>query len=216
MKHCFYYLYLLLLVTSHVKASNFIEQLTLMDSALMSCIKAQAELNNWKKIDQIHTVKCHGMKIKCTKGLASFVNLKSLSLYNNKLTDIDLHNLVKLEYVNVANNQLKTINLSALTNLETLYLFKNKLVNIDFTDLVQLKKIRITNNRLTSLDISPLISLEKAYFFNNKLNDLIVKGLPKLKFIELRQNPMTDEVYERYDELEGITIIHDGNADDWK
>jgi len=216
MKRCFYYTYLLLLVTLNVKASSFIEQLALADSALLSCVKAQAEINHWKEVDQVHTLKCHGMKIKNTNGLASFVNLKSLSLYNNKLTNIDLHNLVKLEYVNVANNQLKTINLSALANLKTLYLFKNKLVNINFNDLVQLKKIRITNNRLTSLDISPLISLEKAYFFDNKLKDLVIKDLPKLKFIELRQNPMTDEVYERYDELEGITIIHDGNADDWK
>ncbi|MEY8198653.1 MAG: hypothetical protein RPS47_05385, partial [Colwellia sp.] len=93
---------------------------------------------------------------------------------------------------------------------------KNKLKKINFTGLKQLTKIRITSNKLTQLDISPLISLEKAYFFDNKLEDLIVAGLPKLKFIELRQNPMPDEVYDRYDALEGITIIHDGNADDWK
>ena len=156
------------------------------------------------------------MNITTLEGLEMFINLEKLSLFNNHLTHADLSPFKKLKHLNVANNKLVNINIVGLLHLESLYLFKNKLVTVDFKGLSQLKKIRITNNKLKILDISALLSLEKAYFFDNKLQDLVVAGLPNIKFIELRQNPMPDEVYDRYDALEGITIIHDGNADDWK
>lgn len=197
-------------------ASNLIDTIKLSDSALNQCVKEHVNTNHWKTVDDVSKLKCHGMNIKSIEGIEVFTQLKSLSLYNNKLKSLDIRHLKNLESINVANNKLQQVNVVGLSKLTSLYLFKNKLTYIDFTGLTQLEKIRITNNQLNSIDISPLISLKKAYFFDNKLEELIVKGLPKLKFIELRQNPMPDEVYDRYDALDGITIVHDGNADDWK
>ena len=199
-----------------VKAGMTIEQLNFKDGSLSNCITTLAKKRNWQTTDTIKKLQCHGMHIKSLEGLEALTSLEYLSLYNNEIKTTDLTTLNNLHYLNIANNKLQSIKLNGLSQLKTLYLFKNKLKKINFTGLKQLTKIRITNNKLTQLDISPLISLEKAYFFDNKLEDLIVTGLPKLKFIELRQNPMPDEVYDRYDALEGITIIHDGNADDWK
>jgi len=193
-----------------------ISKLVIADKALLQCIIEEAEQNNWQESQDINKLTCHGLKISSLKGLEALDNLTKLSLYNNKLTQVDLRHFKQLEYINIANNKLNKVELTDLARLETLYLFKNNLTTIDFTGLTQLKKIRVTNNKLASLDISPLTALEKAYFFDNELEDLIISGLPKLKFIELKQNPMPDEVYDRYDDLEGITIIHDGNADDWK
>jgi hypothetical protein len=34
-------------------------------------------------------------------------------------------------------------------------------------------------------------------------------------FYLVRHNPMPDELYEDMDALPGVTILHDGNADDW-
>lgn len=186
------------------------------DKALMMCMEQLARSNQWQSVNDIDKLKCHGMDIKSIEGLNSAKNLNSLSLFNNQLKEIDLRSFSKLEYFNGANNKITSVKLSNLSHLKTLYLFKNKLKDIDFTGLKQLKKIRMTGNKLIGIDISPLVSLEKAYFFDNKMEDLKVSGLPKLKFIELRQNPMPDDVYDRYDALEGITIVHDGNADDWK
>jgi len=205
-----------LYIASEAKASSSLAQLTFKDKALEKCIKQQINQNNWQSIKDITNIKCHGLKIKSIENLSQLTALTSISLYNNSLINVDLRSFKHLIYINIANNKLTSTRIDGLNQLETLYLFKNKLQTINFSGLSQLKKIRITNNQLISLDISPLMSLEKAYFFDNKLEDLIVVGLPKLKFIELRQNPMPDEVYDRYDDIEGITIIHDGNADDWK
>ena len=218
MTHCCSFLFISFAfsISLEVIASGSAFSINVADKALSSCIVEQTKKNDWQVVEDIQTLKCHGMEIGSIEGLSALTQLKSLSLYNNKLKSIDLRGFSQLEHVNIANNKLHTIYLANLSHLHTLYLFKNNLVTVDFTGLNKLSKIRITNNQLSSLDISPLISLEKAYFFDNKLEELIVKGLPKLKFIELRQNPMPDEVYDRYDSLDGITIVHDGNADDWK
>jgi len=200
----------------HAIAATPIKQLVFQDNALTQCILSSAEKHNWQTALQISKLKCHGMKINSLTGISALNNLVHLSLFNNNIEQADLRALTKLESINIANNKLKTVNLTGLKNLTTLYLFKNKLLTVDFTGLSKLKKIRITNNLLNHIELSPLRSLEKAYFFDNKLEDLLLQGLPKLKFVEVRQNPMPDEVYDRYDELDGITIVHDGNADDWK
>ncbi len=203
-------------MSQQVMAAEFMSAVTGKDKALVLCINKLATKNNWQGINDVKKIKCHGKGIKQLTGLAIFANLEELSLFNNELRTVDLRSFKQLKNVNISNNKLKKIQLSNLVNLHTLYLFKNQLTTIDLSGLSQLKKLRITNNKLHQVDISELISLEKAYFFDNKLEDLSLRGLAKLNFIELRQNPMPDEVYDRYDALEGITIIHDGNADDWK
>ena len=186
------------------------------DKNLAQCIielTAKKPKTSWHMLKKI---KCHGKGIKDLNGLNLLTELEHLSLFNNQLSEVDISPFKQLTFVNISNNQLVNIKLSGLPELKTLYLFKNQLTSVDLAGLSKLKKIRITNNQLVDIDISSLASLEKAYFFDNKLEDLVLTGLSKLKFIELKQNPMPDEVYDRYDEMEGITIIHDGNADDWK
>jgi len=205
-----------LVITFKVSATEQHIKKVIKDENLAKCITESIEgLSevHWQKIKK---VKCHGMNIKQLDGLSKLVELEHLSLFNNQLKEADISNLKQLKFVNISNNQLVKVKIGGLSKLTTLYLFKNRLTSIDFSNLSKLKKIRITNNLLKNIDISPLLSLEKAYFFDNKLEDLHLKGLTKLKFVELRQNPMPDEVYDRYDEMENMTIIHDGNADDWK
>jgi len=188
----------------------------IQDENLAQCITdsiADSPAVEWR---QLKKIKCHGKGVKQLDGLAVLTELEHLSLFNNQLKVADISSFKKLKFVNISNNQLVDVKLSGLSELTTLYLFKNKLRSINLEGLSKLKKIRITNNQLVDINISSLTSLEKAYFFDNKLEDLVLAGLTKLTFIELRQNPMPDEVYDRYDEMEGITIIHDGNADDWK
>jgi len=189
---------------------------SIRDENLAQCITdsiAGSPAVEWR---QLKKIKCHGKGIKKLDGLAVLTELEHLSLFNNQLKVADISSFKKLKFVNISNNQLVDVKLSGLSELTTLYLFKNKLRSINLAGLSKLKKIRITNNQLVDINISSLTSLEKAYFFDNKLEDLVLAGLTNLTFIELRQNPMPDEVYDRYDEMEGITIIHDGNADDWK
>jgi len=203
-----------LLANASTEKENIL--LNISDKNLAQCIISALNKTASAKASELKKLKCHGKNITNLNGIEHFHALEQLSLYNNKISHADVSSLLQLKRLNIANNKLKTVNVTKLSQLESLYLFKNKLQHVDFTGLTKLTKIRITNNQLVGIDISPLVSLEKAYFFDNKLEDLKLTALVKLSFLEVRQNPMPDEVYDRYDEIDGITIIHDGNADDWK
>lgn len=206
----------ILAISAHPAAANQDLFSAIKDSALKNCLRKDANKHNWQQANHVTKIKCHGKKINSLQGIEQFTELTYLSLFNNNIANADLTPLSKLEYLNLASNRLSSLQVAGLSQLSTLYLFKNKLKSLDMSGLAQVKKLRLTNNLLTELDIQPLLALEKAYLFDNKLEDLTVKGLTKLTLIDLKQNPMPDEVYDRYDQIDGITIIHDGNAEDWQ
>ena len=186
------------------------------DLQLADCVTNSAMAKGWTKVEDVVELECHGKGIQSIDDLFVFSQLRSISLFNNDIESADFRGFEHLSYLNVANNRLKEINVTGLSQLKTLYLFKNNLTSLDFSGLTQISKIRITNNRLTNIDITPMRALTQGYFYDNRLKDLSVTGLDQLTFLDVRQNPMPDEVYDRYDAISGVTIVHDGNADDWK
>lgn len=193
-----------------------LSELNFADSKLANCVREQAASRNWQTVEEFVELSCHNMDIQVADDVSSLSALKTLSLFNNNISHLDLRPLTQLETLNLANNALESLQISGLDRLQTLYLFRNKLQRIDLSGLSSLKKLRLMQNALTELDISPLTSLEMGYFFDNQLKDLQISGLSKLQFLDVKQNPMPDELYDFYDQQEGIIINHDGNADDWK
>lgn len=202
-------------VTLSVRAQAA-DPIIIEDNALQTCVVQSMEKAGFSQSEQLTTLKCHNRGIKSVSGLEKLVNIESLSLFGNRIASADLTSLKKLKYVNLAKNNLTALQINGLTNLETLYLFKNNLLTINFEGVVALTKMRVMQNKLTVLDMSPLQSLTEAYLWDNQLEDLQISGLDNLEFLDVKQNPMPDELYDFYDQQSGITISHDGNADDWK
>lgn len=186
------------------------------DAQLENCMKKLIKKQNWQSIEDVTEVKCHSKKILSAQNLSKLANLRKLSLFNNKIKQLDLAPLIQLETLNLAKNKLTDLNITGLSKLKKLYLFNNKLVNLKLSGLVNLEEIRLMQNSLETLDIRPLGSLKQGHIFDNQLEDLSIEGLSNLEFLDVRQNPMPDKLYDFYDEQEGIVISHDGNADDWK
>lgn len=197
-------------------ANTAINSLSFEDDAFKDCIKTTASDNQWRYVEEFIAIKCHGMGIDNAQELNQFINLQSLSLFNNNLQSLDLRKLSQLTLLSLANNDLHLLQINSLNKLEKLYLFKNQLVTLDMSGLSSLHTVRMMQNQLKTLDISALKNLKTGYFFDNKLVDLQINGLDKLEFLDVRQNPMPDALYDFYDEQEGVVISHDGNADDWK
>lgn len=207
---------LTLLFFSISSVAQSLQDLEWQDEALQECVEKAARNNQWTRIVEVTALKCHKAGIINAQKLSEFVGLKSLSLYSNKITELDLRQLQDLEFLNLANNKLKELKINGLGKLHTVYLFRNKLKTVDLSGLSSVQKIRLMQNGMTELDITPLKSLETGYFFDNELEDLQITGLAKLTFLDVKQNPMPDELYDFYDEQEGVVISHDGNADDWQ
>lgn len=186
------------------------------DAALKACVIGQAQKNHWDTSTQVTNLECNSQHIKQLEGLSQFTQLAKLSLYNNELERADVQGFSQLKHVNLAKNQLAQITLAALPALEELYLFGNKLTQLQLSQLAQLKTVKINDNQLTQFTYSDLPSLEKIYLFNNKIVDLDIYHLPAMRYMDARQNPMPDKLYEDMDKLNGVTILHDGNAKDWE
>lgn len=200
----------------YIAKANALTPITIEDDALQTCIVQSMTKHGFSQAEQLIELKCHNKGIGSVSGIEAFANLESLSLFGNSITSADLTALKKLKHINLANNNLIALQINSLNNLETLYLFKNKLTTINFEGVDSLTKMRIMQNKLEVLDISPLQSLTEAYLWDNQLEDLQITGLDKLEFLDVKQNPMPDELYDFFDQQSGITISHDGNADDWK
>ncbi|WP_395338865.1 leucine-rich repeat domain-containing protein [Ningiella sp. W23] len=188
----------------------------MVDTALSACVNSALEDAGLSDISTLTRLKCHKKGISDLSGIEALSGLEHLSLFANDITEADLSSLVHLRYLNLAKNKIERLNISGLQHLETLFLFKNELTELDLSGLRSVQKMRMMENKLERLDISELESLEEAYLWDNQLEDLDITALTNLRFLDVKQNPMPDELYDFYDEQEGITISHDGNADDWK
>lgn len=186
------------------------------DSDFKACVMQQAAQQGWTDSTEFSELKCHSSNIHSPIAIRYFTELRKLSLYNNDIVELDVRNLTQLESLNVASNQLKVLLVEGLGELTELYAFRNVLTTIDLSGLTKLTKMRLMQNQLKTLDITPLIALQEGHIFDNELTTLSIAGLNQLKFLDVRQNPMPDELYDKFDQQVGVTISHDGNADDWK
>ena len=102
-----------------------------------------------------------------TTSISSLVNLTSLYLYNNSLTDIgDLSGLVNLTYLHLANNSLTDIgDLSGLVNLTSLYLATNSLTAWTFDHgSVALSALYCQNNLFPTSELDLGLSRLKTFY----------------------------------------------------
>ncbi|PCI47013.1 MAG: hypothetical protein COB43_12395 [Oceanospirillales bacterium] len=187
------------------------------DRALHACLQALAENNGWSKPEDVTEIKCHSKDIHSIAGVEQFTQLQSLSLYNNKLEqlDVDLTLLKQLKTLNLARNNLTRLNLTNLPSLSELYLFDNQLETLTLSNLVELKTLKTNNNKIEHFTYLNMSQLEKVYIFNNKLATVDIYSLPKLQYMDCRQNPMPDSLYDEMDKKNDVTFLHDGNAEDW-
>ena len=115
----------------------------------------------------------------------------SISLPDNGLiNEANLTGLSKLEYLNVNENQLVSLNVSGLNTLSDLYCFNNLLKVLDLSNTVGLTNLNCSSNKLTDINISGLNKLEKFRCVNNELTSLDVSGLNRLKTFDCSSNKL--------------------------
>lgn len=185
------------------------------DGNLRSCLHQLAKKNQWQAPADVTKVVCHSNDIADLAGLDIFSNIETLSLHNNHIEVFDGAPFKRLNNLNLGRNKLQALSLNDLPRLSVLYVFNNKLKQLSLTTLPQLKKLKANSNGLLSFRYDGLPNLQKIYMFDNEMEHIDIYNLPQLSYMDVRQNPMSDALYEEMDKRVGVTILHDGNADDW-
>lgn len=201
-----------LVLTQRIHAADF----ELVDKKLQACINGLAKKHKWDSASAVDKIVCHNEGIKNLDGIEQFVNVEKLSFHKNDISEVRLSGLSKLKELNLARNKLQKLELANLPSLKNLYFFGNRLPQVTLADLPSLTQIKANSSEIVEFSYKNLPSLEKIYMFDNQMETIDIHNLPAMKYMDVRQNPMPDELYEDMDKMEGVTILHDGNAEDWQ
>lgn len=124
-------------------------------------------------------------------GLSAFVALEELEVDNNYLTQIDLTANTLLEKVNVNNTQLTTLDLSSNTALVELSCTNNSLTTLNLSSNTNLEILYCAVNQLTSLDVSNNLLLRTLGCQYNQISSLNVSNNTGLVNLYCKDNQLT-------------------------
>ena len=113
------------------------------------------------------------------------VNLKSLSLDNCNINNINLSQLTSLENLSLTGYDLTNVDLSELINLKSMYIYNCSLNNADFSKLNNLESLTIWESDLTNVNFSSLKKLKDLAFMSCNLTGVDFSGLTKLKELSI-------------------------------
>jgi hypothetical protein len=93
--------------------------------------------------------------------LNQFTGLDALGLIDMGLTSIDIPEPLKpiLRNLSIYNNRLTSVNLAEYPNLQTLNCWNNELTSLDVTAVPNLRNLDCESNRMYFLDVTPLQNL---------------------------------------------------------
>ena len=150
-------------------------------------------------------IACDNEEISSLKGIQFFTEIYKLECYYDNLTTIDLSNNKKLSYINCLGNKLEELEVSELPKLETFYCSFNRLKSIDVSKNEKLKDFDCQNNHLDTLNVSQNKELERLSCGHNNLTELDVSENKKLKTLGLYENKLTNLNLGNQTELEWLS-----------
>ena len=147
----------------------------------------------------LRTLSISNARISNIEKISNLTNLTQLTLNNNLIEDISsIGNLSNLSYLNLDGNRISNIDtLSSLSNIRILYLDNNRIENISVVaNLTGLTTLKLDKNKIANIEsIKDLTTLTYLNLESNKLGDaqlVYVKDLTNLLTLNLSGNQISD------------------------
>lgn len=125
-------------------------------------------------------------------GLSSCTTLEYAYINNNKLTSLDLSNLLNLKRLDCNFNDLTILDVPNTATIYQLNISYNPLTSFDTTGLTGLVTFYATNTEITSLDVSGLTNLNKFQAYASQLTSISVIGCTNLNELNCQGNNLED------------------------
>ncbi len=204
-----------------------IADISFSDSNLRRCVAD----TGIARVEDLTSLECNGDNIASTEGLQFLTALTELRLRNNALTSIDVSANTSLRVLDLgsdnsdgnrlasvdlsrnsllidldlSNNQLDDIDITANAVLENLNISRNTIRTIDLSGNTALIGFLAANNDLSSPNLSALVNLERLDLsFNNfssldltantALTSLVIEGIDALTNVDISQNTQLTEL----------------------
>ena len=143
------------------------------------------------ELDAVTEINASSKEIQNLKGIEYFTALTSLNVFDNNLTSLDVSANTALESLDVSNNHLTSLDLSANTALTNLTASFNQLTELDLEANAALTILDVVGNQLTSLDVSANTTLESLSVSDNQLTSLDVSANTALQDLYVANNQLT-------------------------
>ncbi|CAJ0913619.1 19019_t:CDS:2 [Entrophospora sp. SA101] len=139
--------------------------------------------NNQLTKNEVEKLDLSSLGLQGELNLEGFTNLKSLDCSDNELTDLDLYECKKLEYLDCSNNYqneegIDFLDVSACKELKELHANH---CSLNLTNNKKLKHIYCYENQIEELEVKHLTELENSFCYHNNLRKLDCSGLKNLK-----------------------------------
>ena len=145
-----------------------------------ACTRLQnLDLTGLKKLKILY---CLGDFLITSLDLSANTALEFVHCPGNKITSLNVRNLVNLKSLNCNTNQITSLDLSTNTALEELDCGYTRIADLDLSSLVNLKVLKcVSSNYIRTVDLSNNIKLKIANFNYNYLNSLNVANNVELE-----------------------------------
>ena len=134
-----------------------------------------------------------GGNISNAEGIQAFVNLVDLLIVNNQLSTLDVSAIATLQTLNCSDNNLVSLDVSANVNLTSLIANRNNLASINVSNNPNLETLRTINNpNLGSIDLSSCTALKNLIVRGNSLSSLNLESNPLLDSLNIGSNQLVN------------------------
>jgi hypothetical protein len=124
-------------------------------------------------------------------GLEKFINITELNVRDNNLTSLNVSANTSLTALSCNYNQLTSLDVSANTALEELWCDGNSLTSLDVSANTALVELYCSSNQLTSIDVLANTALESLVCSVNPLASLDVSANTALTYLHCLANSLT-------------------------
>ena len=192
---------LLKAINNQLGRGEVLDSVTIADMERLTTLNAQERdifsIEGLEYAINLRTLYLYNNKISDISSLGNLTNLNTLSLYSNQISDISaLRNLTNLTYLHLSKNQISDISvLKNLTNLTEMHISRNNIEDVSsLRNLVNFKILSIYNNQISDIsafeNLTKLTSLELQ---GNQISDISALGnLTNLKELYLQNNQISD------------------------
>lgn len=133
--------------------------------------------------------------------LSAMTELSRVDVADNNITSLELPSTSALIDLDCANNSIAELNLAGLVNLDELMCYDNQIASLDVTDCTQLKNINAANNNLTEIDLSNCTLLEGVYLYDNQLQSINFGDIASVRWLNVENNSLSELPTSKFAQL---------------
>ncbi|PAM92349.1 hypothetical protein B4N84_26470 [Flavobacterium sp. IR1] len=143
-------------------------------------------------VDRVNHLDVSESSITDLTGIEAFIGLRSLDVAMNNLTTIDVSQNKKINSLIVNNNELTNLDLSQNRSIISLHVNNNKLKDLDLSSNIDLYSLIAYDNELTNVNLTKSTELKTLWIYNNKLTSLDISSNIHLDQLNCGQNKLTE------------------------